>query len=356
MDFIDLKKPKIPSNTINIFNNDIPPLKRLSLMDDEEFEEIVLEWAYFYLKDKYNDVKRLGGAGDMGRDIIGYYEDGSADIYQCKHYQNQLNPSQFWVEFGKLCYYTYKAKFSIPKNYFIVTSKGIGPALTNLIENPDTIANKLIDNWQQHCKTKITKESIIELDEDFKSYIKNFDFSIVKEVSQTKLLDEYSETKWFKYRFGGGLPKRAPLDNIPEEIEENEETMTYINQLVEVYMEKTSGNISSVNDIEKNERLKQHFHRQRVSFHSSQALRRFTRDELIDESAYEQTKEEIFNSVIDMIEEDYKDGYTRLTTAMNYIRTVQIDIYPLGFINPVDKCGTCHVLVNEERFRWIYDE
>lgn len=356
MNFIELEKPKIPSNTINIFDNDIPPLNRLSLMSDEEFEEIVLEWAYFCLKDKYNDVKRLGGAGDMGRDIIGYYEDRSIDIYQCKHYQNQLSPSQFWIEFGKLCYYTYNNKFAIPKNYFIVTSKGIGPALNNLIDNPHTIALNLIDSWEQHCKTKITKESIIELDENFKSYIMNFDFSIVKEVSPTKLLDEYSKTKWFKYRFGGGLPKWEPVKNIPECIDENEKTMTYINQLIEVYKEKTNGNISSISDIEKNQRLKEHFHRQRISFHSSQALRRFTRDELIDESAYEQTKDEIFYSVIDTIEDDYKDGYTRLITAMNYIRTVPIDIYPLGPINPVDKCGTCHVLVNEERFRWIYDE
>lgn len=356
MNIMELDVPKLPKNSDNIFNTDIPPLKRLGLMDDVEFEEVVLEWAYYYLKDKYNDVKRLGGAGDMGRDIIGYYDDGDTDIYQCKHYQTQLTPSEFIVEFGKLSYYTYTNKFPIPKKYYIVTSKGIGPALTNLIDNPDKISSTLIDKWDKYCKSKISKEEEIVLDDKFKNYITNFDFSIVEEISPTKLIDEYSKTKLFKYRFGGGLPKRKPLEKISKEIDDNEKSMNYIGQLVEVYKEKTKGNITDINTIEKDDKFKNHFYRQRVSFHTSQALRHFTRDELIDESSYEELKEEVFNSVIDMVEGQYSDSYARLDASMNYIRTVPIDINPLGSINPTEKCGICHDLVNEERIGWIYNE
>ena len=47
------------------------------------------------------------------------------------------------VEFGKLCYYTFKGEY-VPQKYYIVASNGIGKSLRSLIENPSEINTKLI--------------------------------------------------------------------------------------------------------------------------------------------------------------------------------------------------------------------
>lgn len=79
----------------------IAPIDRIKLFGATEWEEFVVEWAHS-LKCSYADVRRLGGAGDQGRDVIGIADDGSWDNYQCKHYAQPLAPSQVWTEIGKL--------------------------------------------------------------------------------------------------------------------------------------------------------------------------------------------------------------------------------------------------------------
>src|SRR5437899_9042667 len=86
----------------------IPALDRLRLMSDKQWETFVLEWAYS-LKTKYATVELCGGAGDLGRDVIGIVVVGQADPwdnFQCKHYDHALQPNDIWLELGKLCYYS----------------------------------------------------------------------------------------------------------------------------------------------------------------------------------------------------------------------------------------------------------
>lgn len=59
----------------------LDPLDHIKLYDNEKFEEMIREWAYFYLQEKsgkYKRVQRLGGAGDRGRDVIGYLDTKSS--------------------------------------------------------------------------------------------------------------------------------------------------------------------------------------------------------------------------------------------------------------------------------------
>lgn len=353
MEIHDIEKPLGPKDSILIFNTDIPPSSRLSIMSDTEFEEMVLEWAYSYLQGQYVTVKRLGGAGDKGRDIIGYYENDEIDIYQCKHYKSQLAPSEYWIEFGKLCYYTYKGEYNVPKNYYIVTSQGIGPALSSLVDNPAKINKMLIQNWDNYCKNKITKEKPIELDNSFKEYIENFNFKMVKELAPIRLIDEYSKTKWFKYRFGGGMPKRPKFIRPADEIDSFEKEMPYIKQLIEVYKEKTKDVVKDINTLDCNKYIKEHFNRQRIVFHSAQALKRFTRDELIDEEPYEEIKEQLYQSVVDKSLELYESSFKRLTDTLDLAKIIPLEVRPLGLIQPMDKCGVCHELVNDRKLEWV---
>ncbi len=52
-------------------------------MDDRQFEEYVAELCR---RDGCTDVKRVGGAGDLGADVTGVLPDGRRIVIQCKRY------------------------------------------------------------------------------------------------------------------------------------------------------------------------------------------------------------------------------------------------------------------------------
>ena len=119
----------------------------------------------------------MGGSSDSGRDLVAYLDDtyNRYDIYQCKHYDTPLKPSEYWIELGKLCYYTYVKEYRIPEKYYIVASKGIGAKLRKYIENPTIIGAGLIKQWDTYCggKKQILADGIT-LTNELKTYIEQF--------------------------------------------------------------------------------------------------------------------------------------------------------------------------------------
>src|SRR4051794_40958962 len=103
--------PKPPENPCPIehilYGPPVEPEHRIKGYSEDEFENFVREWAFYrgQLQDKrYVQVGRFGGAGDMGRDVVGYLDPvasgGRLDIFQCKHYGHGLHPGDVWVEIG----------------------------------------------------------------------------------------------------------------------------------------------------------------------------------------------------------------------------------------------------------------
>lgn len=353
MDFVEILQPPKPHSGNIIFGSPMPPIQRLRSMGEDEFEYIVWEWAHSYLKKMHKDVKRIGGAGDKGRDVICYTHDDNIVIYQCKHYQTALSPSMFWVEFGKLCHYTFNNDYKVPSEYYIVASSGIGQSLSDFIDNPHKINAELINNWDAYCKTKISKPNEIKLIGEFKKYVEQFDFSIVKQLSELTLLEQYQETPWFKYRFGGGLIKKPKPAIPPAILTDDEKKLDYIKQLVSVYKEYSKGRIDNLDALKHNSQLNDHFTRQRICYHSSQTLKRFSRDELLEEEIYEGIKGQVYNSVVDISLEDYENGYKRLSETLREARRISLASDELGNISPDDRCGMCHELVNDKKLRWV---
>ncbi len=136
-----------PVNGQSVCETVIPPLQRLKDFSDEAFEEFIAEWAVACAKTKYKDVYRIGGAGDQGRDVIAEYENGDYDYYQCKKYSTKLQPSQYWLEFGKLCYYVYNRDIPMPKKYYIIASHDLSNKMRSLLNNKESIRSGLIDEW-----------------------------------------------------------------------------------------------------------------------------------------------------------------------------------------------------------------
>lgn len=199
MKITELEIPKVPTDRGRIFDM-TEPIIRLEQMDAAEYERVVGEWAYSYLKGSkdYYDVVLMGGSSDSGRDLVAYLDDtyNRYDIYQCKHYDTPLKPSEYWIELGKLCYYTYVKEYRIPEKYYIVASKGIGAKLRKYIENPTIIGAELIKQWDTYCggEKQILAEGIT-LTNELKTYIEQFDFSIIKDISPIKFLEQFSQTK-----------------------------------------------------------------------------------------------------------------------------------------------------------------
>ncbi len=100
----------------------LTPLKFLQTFTADEWETFIEEWTAGF-EPPYVQVVRLGGAGDMGRDVIGHLADTRpcpCDVYQCKHYDHPLRPTDAYLELGKLCVYTQRGEYPVPRRYRFV--------------------------------------------------------------------------------------------------------------------------------------------------------------------------------------------------------------------------------------------
>lgn len=359
-DTIIISKPK---RTPRITNHDlligkpITPMQRLTVMDDSEFEEIVTEWASEFLATKYESVRRCGAAGDKGRDIIAWInkKEKKWDNYQCKHYGNKLTPTNFYVELGKLCYYTFSGDFIKPQNYFIVSQEGVGTKLGDMLDDAVKLRAALIANWEKYVEKKITSEGSgeIKLEGKLKDFVEEFDFSIVKSVEPHELIEQHGKTSYHWFHFGGGIKKYRKDTTVPAMVE-SEKEMRYVKQLLIAYSEEISKEINSVEDLNSYGTYKVHFELQRKNFYSVETLKQFERDNLPpDSKAFEDLKEEIYTAVYAKVLSTYENAFKRLISVLDHSGLLTLSSNPLTVtISLQDKQGICHHLVNESKLSW----
>jgi len=191
---------------------------------------------------------------------------------------------------------------------------------------------------------------------ELKDYIEHFDFSTVAEVAPVTLIEQFSKTGWYKYHFGGGLKQRPKVEKPQETLGEDEVKMNYVRQLLQVYSNHENTSINDVKDLKPKKRLHKHFKRQRECFHSAQALKRFSRDELINDDVYDDAKNQVYHGVISTCEADYDDDLKRVDETVDRSQLLPIKTSELGDISVLEKSGMCHELVNDGEMSWIYDD
>lgn len=346
------------SNTDLLLGKPIEPINRLQVISDTDFEDLVREWSCGYLKDTYVKVKRCGGAGDMGRDVIAYVNNEKGknlvwDNYQCKHYNSPLSPSAVWIELGKLCYYTFEKQYPVPRKYYFVTPKGISTKLSNLIDNPDKLKEGLIKEWVNKCQNNITSGKKIELIDDFLTYVENFDFSIINDIDPQELIEQHSKTKYYYYRFGGIHRTRPEAIEPPDKIFPDE--LLYVKKLLEAYSDHHKSVIQDISHLSAHSNYINHFNRQRKCFYSAESLMKFERDTLppgVD--AFEDLKQEVYDGIIDIVESDHSNGFVRVKEVCKSARNLNMPSYPLyTSIKGNDLNGLCHHLANEDKISWV---
>jgi hypothetical protein len=344
----------LTANKIN-FGDRVIPIKKVGLFSPDVWEEFTEEWLDTKSAD-YIESERFGGAGDMGRDIVAYKSDKKIkgykwDCYQCKHYTTSLMPTQVYVEFGKILYYTFKNEFPIPDNYYFVAPLGVGTSLSALLQDEKKLKKAVIDNWNGYCKKKISSVEIL-LEGNFLDYVVKFDFSIFDKINVKTIIEEHKDHNNHLTRFGGGLPDRERLDEskIPDEVQKNE--ASYVNQLYEAYGSHSGIKYKSYNDFKSERNYSGHFKRSRINFHYAEQLRNFSRDSL-PLHTFEDFQNEILSAVIDISESDHSDGFARVKQVEKEARNIIISSNPLKDVSLVnDRSGVCHQLANDNKLKW----
>ena len=156
----------VPSPTQVQSGVPIPKAGRIKLFSPDEWEEFIEEWASSFGA-VYAKVRRFGGAGDLGVDIAGFCSGqgflGDWDNFQCKRYDHPLRPGDIWAEIGKVIYYSHLGEYSPPRKHYFVCSQGIGTSLEKLLNTPDALKAKALENWDKHCLSGITSTAPIAL-------------------------------------------------------------------------------------------------------------------------------------------------------------------------------------------------
>lgn len=333
----------------------IPKTQRVQLFSADEWEEFTEEWASS-IKSSYHCVKRFAGAGDKGLDVVGFiasnqFSDGW-DNYQCKFYDKPLTPTNVWVEFGKIIYFTKCGEYTVPRKYYFVAPKQIGTKLGKLLANAPKLKEELKANWEKHCEDGITSTAKIKLEGDLLSHFERFDFTIFDSVSLVRMLEQHVSTPFHTVRFGGGLGAR------PQPVIPPEDTVSmdhrYIRQLLSVYAQTIGDDQKSpdLSLLDKDDKIRSNFQRQRERFYHAESLRNFSRD-TVPVGVFEALQDDIFDGVVDVCESQHTSGMARLNATMSQAANVTVDASALTSVTRTrDKQGMCHQLVNDCRLNW----
>lgn len=330
----------------------LSPQQRIGLYDAAEWEAFVLEWAHAL--GGYSRVRRLGSAGDQGRDIVAYITaaaDSEFDVYQCKHYEQALTPSEVVLELGKLCWHVFKGHYSKPRRYFFIAPRGCGTKLTKMLENPTELRTLLVTEWDKKCRQWITKAEQIELTAELRTHIDGFDFSIIKDLAPHEMIDQHRPSPHFVRRFGGGLPPLNDSPSPPGTIATGE--IGYVAALLNAYGEHLASPIAAASQLTHGSECAKHLIRSREEFFDAELLRSISRDQLGD-PAYSAFLEQVLNGIADVVDADAGTGFERVKKATALARTLNFSADPHDKRLTVRRrAGTCHQLANDGRVSWV---
>ncbi|EPE2222990.1 ABC-three component system protein [Vibrio vulnificus] len=336
-----------------------PVQNQIYTMSPDDWEHFIEEWMTYKSKE-YFDFERLGGAGDQGRDVVGYVDNpvGSDcytwDNFQCKHYGAPLSPSQIWVEIGKICYFSFNRDYPFPRKYYFIAPRGVGTKLSNLLKKPNELKSGLYENWDMYCKNGITDKKSIVLDGKLKTYIDELDFSVFDKIATIKIIIEHSKTQFHVTRFGTQLPKRPDTPKISSVVGEHE--LIYVKKLLQAYDSHCSEKIVSVSNLDNHPKYKNHLKRSREDFLNAETLRNFSRDTL-PKGEFERIQSQILSGVIDIVEDDHENGFDKVKEAVREAKRLQLPTSPLSSCLTInDRGGVCHQLANNNEISWCEDE
>jgi len=115
-------------------------------------------------------------------------------------------------------------------------------------------------------KEKTDYSEGIQLTDELKKYIEEFDFSIVSDISPITLIEDFGSSVWYKYHFGGGLKRCPKYERPPEKLQPDEKEMPYVRQLLQVYSKEAKQEYKTQDELKQEHGFYKYFLRQREGF------------------------------------------------------------------------------------------
>jgi len=350
--------PTKPSPTIAPDRSGLTPQQIVQTYSAEEWEAFIEEWTDGF-DPPYEQVVRISGPGDKGRDVVAHVTDPTAagaewDNFQCKHYNHALRPTDIYIELAKLVVFTRDGSFTKPRRYRFVAPFGVGTKLYDLLRNPNRLKSELIENWDAYCRNEISEKTDVPLVSDLKQYVLDFDFSIVWFVTPSEILEQHRRTRHWHRRFKIDPPIRPTPEPVPKQVQTHE--LRYVSSLLDAYADHLNKSIECVDDLAGHPKLARHFMRSREYFFSAEALGRFSRDNF-ERTTFDAVKRQIYDGVIETAESHHADGLACLQKVLEVAVGVNLPASELQpYLEPSDRKGLCHHLANDGELTWCSDD
>jgi hypothetical protein len=327
-----------------------PIAKLIRSYDAAEWEVFIAEWQKGL--NGYAAVKRLGGSGDHGRDVIGLCSgegcQGVWDNFQCKHYEVPLSASKACEDAGKIIFHAFRNVFTAPRRCTFVAPRGPATALRDMLLNPDKFKHEVLSTWNIRVAGNLVAGEKHLLDGELSNYVDRYNFTSFTYATLDEILDGHRHTAYWSSRFGGTLPP-PPKGNVPGMIEPSESA--YVAKLLDVYAEVTNSTITCPSELVAHGEWVEDLQKQRVRFYDAEAFIAHYRDQT-EPGTVEDFAEQIFDSIEPTLSAK-APAHERLTSALSTAGQV----VPASVLSPQAKVrvkqGVCHQLANKgDRVKW----
>jgi hypothetical protein len=176
-----------------------PIVKMVRAYDATEWEIFISEWQKGL--QGYHAVKRLGGAGDHGRDVIGLCSpdacQGVWDNYQCKHYEGPLSAPRACEDAGKIIFHAFRGEFEPPRRCSFVAPRGPTTELRDFLLNPDKFKAEITATWNTRVAGRVREadRELTEADEDQEELLR-IDSELDDELNRSFVVQETAEISY----------------------------------------------------------------------------------------------------------------------------------------------------------------
>lgn len=150
--------------------------------------------------------------------------------------------------------------------------------------------------------------------------------------------------------------RKKPEAKVPKRVQQTE--IKYVMQLYAAYSNATGKSIKKASDLDALN-YRDDFEHHRKNYYKAELVCRETRDSIRPDEAspIEELKDEIEEGVYETRRKPYDDALLKVDAVMEQASKVPIsswvDDATFRWIGPAEKKGVCHILVNDERFKWV---
>ncbi len=150
--------------------------------------------------------------------------------------------------------------------------------------------------------------------------------------------------------------RKKPVAKVPKRVQQPE--IKYVMQLYAAYTDATGKQIKKASDLDALD-YRDDFEHHRKNYYMAELVCRETRDSIRPDEAspIDALLDEVDEGVYETRRHPYNNALLKVDAVMEQASKVQIsswiDEATFKWLGPGEKKGVCHILVNDERFKWV---